>query len=116
MAIVKKQRADHWLEKTVIAANIKQTADALKVSPECAVYLMSVVSLMRLGRYKTRLDYAQAIKDIEKQFKVDVRVGGGRPQWRRFCVGSSVRRFKRPVAGRQVKPGARQSPRSRFVV
>ena len=56
----------------VIAANIKQTADALKVSPECAVYLMSVVSLMRLGTYKTRLDYAQAIRDIEKQFKVDV--------------------------------------------
>ena len=56
----------------VIAANIRQTADALKVSPECAVYLMSVVSLMRLGRYKTRLDYAQAIRDIEKQFKVDV--------------------------------------------
>ena len=56
----------------VIAANIKQTADALKVSPECAVYLMSIVSLMRLGTYKTRLDYAQAIKDIEKQFKVDV--------------------------------------------
>ena len=55
-----------------IAANIKLTADALKVSPECAVYLMSVVSLMRLGRYKTRLDYAQAIKDVEKQFKVDV--------------------------------------------
>ena len=55
-----------------IAANIKQTADALKVSPECAVYLMSIVSLMRLGRYKTRLDYAQAIKDVEKQFKVDV--------------------------------------------
>ena len=56
----------------VIAANIKQTADALKVSPECAVYLMSTVSLMRLGRFKTRLEYAQAIKDIEKQFKVDV--------------------------------------------
>ena len=56
----------------VIAANIKQTADALKVSPECADYLMSVVSLMRLGRYKTRLEYARAIKDVEKQFKVDV--------------------------------------------
>ena len=56
----------------VIAANIKQTADALKVSPECAVYLMSVVSLMRLGTYKTRLEYAQAIRDIEKQFSVDV--------------------------------------------
>ena len=56
----------------VVAANIKQTAEALKVSPECAVYLMSVVSLMRLGRYKTRLDYAQAIKDVERQFKVDV--------------------------------------------
>ena len=56
----------------VIAANIKQTADALGVSAECAVYLMSVVSLMRLGRYKTRLEYAQAIKDVEKQFKVDV--------------------------------------------
>ena len=56
----------------VIAANIKQTADALKVSPECAVYLMSVVSLMRLGRFKTRLDYAQAIRDIEKKFSVDV--------------------------------------------
>ena len=27
---------------------------------------------MRLGTYKTRLDYAQAIRDIEKQFKVDV--------------------------------------------
>ena len=56
----------------VIVENVRKTADALKVSPECAVYLMSVVSLMRLGRYKTRLDYAQAIKDIEKQFKVDV--------------------------------------------
>ena len=56
----------------VIAANIRQTADALKVTPECAVYLMSVVSLMRLGTYKTRLDYTQAIKDIEKQFSVDV--------------------------------------------
>ena len=56
----------------VIAANIKLTAEALKVSPECAVYLMSVVSLMRLGTYKTRLDYAQAIKDVEKKFKVDV--------------------------------------------
>ena len=56
----------------VIAANIKQTADALKVSPECAVYLMSVGSLMRLGTYKTRLEYAQAIKDIEKRFSVDV--------------------------------------------
>ena len=56
----------------VIAANIRQTADALKVSPECAVYLMSVASLMRLGTYKTRLDYAQAIKDVEKKFKVDV--------------------------------------------
>ena len=56
----------------VIAANIKQTADALKVSPECTVYLMSIVSLMRLGTYKTRLDYAQAIKDVEKKFKVDV--------------------------------------------
>ena len=56
----------------VIAANIKQAADALKVSPECAVYLMSVVSLMRLGTYKTRLDYAKAIKDIEKRFSVDV--------------------------------------------
>ena len=56
----------------MIAANIRQTADALGVSAECAVYLMSVVSLMRLGTYKTRLDYAQAIKDIEKQFKVDV--------------------------------------------
>ena len=56
----------------VIAANIKLTADALKVSPECAVYLMSIVSLMRLGRYKTRLDYAAAIRDIEKKFKVDV--------------------------------------------
>lgn len=33
---------------------------------------MSVVSLMRLGTYKTRLDYAKAIKDIEKQFSVDV--------------------------------------------
>ena len=50
----------------VIAENIRQTAEALKVSPECAVYLMSVVSLMRLGTYKTRLDYAQAIKDIER--------------------------------------------------
>ena len=49
----------------VIAANIKQTADALGVSAECAVYLMSIVSLMRLGRYKTRLDYAEAIKDVE---------------------------------------------------
>ena len=56
----------------MIAANIKKTADALGVSDECAVYLMSTVSLMRLGTYKTRLDYAQAIKDIEKQFKVDV--------------------------------------------
>ena len=56
----------------VIAANIRQTAEALKVSPECAVYLMSVVSLMRLGTYKTRLEYAQAIKDIEKKFKVEV--------------------------------------------
>ena len=56
----------------VIAANIKLTADALKVSPECAVYLMSVVSLMRLGTYKTRLDYAQAIRDVEQKFKVDV--------------------------------------------
>ena len=55
-----------------VAKNIKLTADALGVSAECAVYLMSIVSLMRLGRYKTRLDYAQAIKDIEKQFKVDV--------------------------------------------
>ena len=34
--------------------------------------MKSRVSLMRLGRYKTRLDYAQAIKDIEKQFSVDV--------------------------------------------
>ena len=56
----------------IIAANIRQTADALKVTPECAVYLMSVVSLMRLGTYKTRFDYTQAIKDIEKQFSVDV--------------------------------------------
>ena len=56
----------------VIAATIRQTADALNVTPECAVYLMSIVSLMRLGRYKTRLDYAKAIKDVEKQFKVDV--------------------------------------------
>ena len=56
----------------VIKANIKQTADALKVSPECAVYLMSTVSLMRLGTYKTRLEYAQAIRDIEKRFSVDV--------------------------------------------
>ena len=56
----------------VIAANIKQTADALGVSAECAVYLMSVVSLMRLGTYKTRLDYTQAIRDIEKKFKADV--------------------------------------------
>ena len=56
----------------MIAANIKKTADALGVSDECAVYLMSTVSLMRLGRYKTRLDYAQAIRDIEKRFSVDV--------------------------------------------
>ena len=56
----------------VIAANIRQTADALKVSPECAVYLMATVSLMRLGTYKTRLDYAKAIKDVERQFQVDV--------------------------------------------
>ena len=56
----------------VIAANIRQTADALKVSPECAVYLMFVASLMRLGTYKTRLEYAQVIKGVEKQFKVDV--------------------------------------------
>ena len=35
---------------SVIAASIKQMADALKVSPECAVYLMSDVSLMRLER------------------------------------------------------------------
>ena len=56
----------------VVAANIKLTADALGVSAECAVYLMSIVSLMRLGTYKTRLDYAQAIKDVEKKFKVDV--------------------------------------------
>ena len=34
--------------------------------------MKSRVSLMRLGTYKTRLDYAQAIKDIEKQFSVDV--------------------------------------------
>ena len=27
---------------------------------------------LRLGTYKTRLDYAQAIKDVEKKFKVDV--------------------------------------------
>ena len=27
---------------------------------------------MRLGTYKTRLDYAKAIKDVEKYFKVDV--------------------------------------------
>ena len=72
MAIVKKQRTDHWLEKTVVAANIRQTAEALKVLPECAVYLMSVVSLMRLGTYKTRLDYTQVIRDIEKKFKADV--------------------------------------------
>ena len=56
----------------VITANIKKMADALKVSPECAVYLMSTVSLMRLGRFKTRLEYAQAIRDIEKKFSVDV--------------------------------------------
>ena len=55
-----------------ITANIKKTADALGVSDECAVHLMSTVSLMRLGRFKTRLEYAQAIKDVEKQFKVDV--------------------------------------------
>ena len=56
----------------VMAKNIRQTAAALGVSAECAVYLMSIVSLMRLGRYKTRLDYAKAIKDVEKKFKVDV--------------------------------------------
>ena len=56
----------------VIAANVKKTADALGVSDECVVYLMSVVSLMRLGTYKTRLEYAQAIRDIEKRFSVDV--------------------------------------------
>ena len=55
-----------------ITANIKKTADALGVSDECAVYLMSTVSLMRLGRYKTRLEYAAAIRDIEKRFSVDV--------------------------------------------
>ena len=31
----------------VVAANIKQTADALGVSAECEVYLMSVVSLKK---------------------------------------------------------------------
>ena len=56
----------------VIVENVRKTADALKVSPECAVYLMSTVSLMRLGTYKTRLEYAQAIRDIEKKFSVDV--------------------------------------------
>ena len=65
-------RDDGFRFPPIIAANIRKTADSLKVSPECAVHLMSVVSLMRLGRYKSRLEYAQAIKDIEKQFSVDV--------------------------------------------
>ena len=52
--------------------DVLATMDALGINADCALDLMFVATKMRLAWYKTRKEYADAIRKVEKKYKVDV--------------------------------------------
>ena len=70
-----KKNADKPTEiklPSLASREIRATADALGVGPECAAHFAIVATAMRLGVYKTKAAYTKAIRAGEKEFGVKI--------------------------------------------